>query len=92
MDCIFVFSLHFIDKASNQHIRVSPLQDSCTEAHSPDHTGAGLVVTESSPEAEAEEEDNKVDVMAKLFEKLFNLNKKLEEQEDDIFRFKVNVQ
>ena len=31
------------------------------------------------------------DVLAKLFEKLFNLNKKLEEQEDDIFRFKVNV-
>ena len=50
------------------------------------------MVTESPPEAEAEEEDTKVDVMAKLFEKLFNLNKKLEEQEDDIFRFKVNVQ
>ena len=68
-------------------IRVSPLQDSCNEAHSPDHTGAGLVVTETSPEAEAEEEAGKVDIMANLFEKLFNLNKKLEEQEDDIFRY-----
>ena len=85
MDCIFA-ALSTLQ--TKQHIRVSPLQDSCNEAHSPDHTGAGLVVTEESPpEAEAEEEDSKVDVMANLFEKLFNLNKKLEEQEDDIFRY-----
>lgn len=67
-------------------------QDSCNEAHSPDHTGAGLVVTETSPEAEAEEEAGKVDIMANLFEKLFNLNKKLEEQEDDIFRLTVQME
>ena len=86
MDCIFA-ALSTLQ--TKQHIRVSPLQDSCNEAHSPDHTGTGLVVTEASPEAEPEEEAGKVDVMANLFEKLFNLNKKLEEQEDDIFRYKT---
>ena len=83
-DCIFA-ALSTLQ--TKRHIRVSPLQDSCNEAHSPDHTGTGLVVTEASPEAEPEEEAGKVDVMANLFEKLFNLNKKLEEQEDDIFRY-----
>ena len=61
----------------------SLIQDSCNEAHTPDHTAeTGLVVTDN-PE---QEQDNRVDGLADLFEKLFHLNKKLEEQEDDIFR------
>ena len=31
-----------------------------------------------------------VDMLADLFEKLFHLNKKLEEQEDDIFRYDIS--
>ena len=84
-----MFSLH-INRQSNISTSLQ-LQDSCNEAHSPDHTGAGLVVTENPPGAEAGEEDAKLDIMADLFEKLFNLNKKLEEQEDDIFRYEIRI-
>merc|ERR1719507_1615519 len=60
-------------------------QDSCNEANTPDHTSdnQALVVTDTqSGEKDEEEEKN----LSDLFEKLFLLNKKLEEQEDDIFR------
>ena len=62
-------------------------QDSCNEAHTPDHTAeTGLTVTETPDAGVNEEADNRVDGLADLFEKLYHLNKKLEEQEDDIFR------
>merc|ERR1719400_2030298 len=55
-------------------------QDSCNEAHTPDHTGAGLVVTET-PALDPAAPDTRLDILADLFEKLYHLNKKLEWQE-----------
>ena len=66
------------------------LQDSCNEANTPDHTieteTQALVVTETPSAKSDNDNDNSVDMLADLFEKLYHLNKKLEEQEDDIFR------
>lgn len=67
------------------------LQDSCNEANTPDHTGAGLVVTET-PALDPAAPDTRLDILADLFEKLYHLNKKLEEQEDDIFRYGVSAE
>ena len=69
------------------------MQDSCNEANTPDHTSTtqALVVTETPVEGK-EEEDKNVDILADLFEKLYILNKKLEEQEDDIFRLTVQME
>lgn len=66
-------------------------QDSCNEAHTPDHTGAGLVVTET-PALDPAAPDTRLDILADLFEKLYHLNKKLEEQEDDIFRLTLQME
>ena len=44
------------------------------------------MVTETPGGKSDNDHDNSVDMLADLFEKLFHLNKKLEEQEDDIFR------
>ena len=69
-------------------------QDSCNEANTPDHTSdnQALVVTDTQPGEKEEEEDKNVDVLSDLFEKLYLLNKKLEEQEDDIFRLTVQME
>jgi len=70
-------------------------QDSCNEALTTDHT-MGLVVNENSVKGnkdigEISCSDNSVDKMEKLFEKLYFLNKKLEVQEDDIFRLTIQM-
>merc|ERR1719192_574095 len=69
-------------------------QDSCNEANTPDHTSdnQALVVTDTQAGEKEEEEDKNVDVLSDLFEKLYLLNKKLEEQEDDIFRLTVQME
>ena len=51
-----------------------------------------MVVTETPPEEKEGENDKNVDILADLFEKLYLLNKKLEEQEDDIFRLTVQME
>ena len=71
-------------------LQIFTLQDSCNEANTPDHTieteTQALVVTETPSAKSDNDNDNSVDMLADLFEKLYHLNKKLEEQEDDIFR------
>jgi len=74
-------------------------QDSCNEANTPDHTAdSGLIVNENPAYGDHKSEvshisgDKSVDVMQDLFEKLFHLNKKLEVQEDDIFRLTVQME
>ena len=71
-------------------LQILKLQDSCNEANTLDHTieteTQALVVTETPSAKSDNDNDNSVDMLADLFEKLYHLNKKLEEQEDDIFR------
>mgnify|MGYP006908691337 CR=1 FL=1 len=63
------------------------VQDSCTEANTPDHTVEGS--TALPPESESAE--TKDSILSNLFEKLYHLNQKLEVQEDDIFRLTLQV-
>ena len=66
-------------------IKLKLLQDSCNEANTPDHTAETCLVVNENP-VEKNDGDHNLDMLSDLFEKLFHLNKKLEEQEDDIFR------
>ena len=49
------------------------------------------MVTET-PAPDPAAPDTRLDILADLFEKLYHLNKKLEEQEDDIFRYGVSAE